>query len=291
MTIMEDRPDAAGSAARGGSAAHHRPPAPERLLAKERYLSRDFAEREFAKLWARVWQVACLDFDVPNVGDFYEYDIGRQTVLVVRKAPGDEDGAIVAYHNVCQHRGRRIKHGRGNATGLQCIYHGWTWGLDGQLAYIPDRSEFCPFADAEVALKPVRTERFGPFVFVNLDPNAGPLAGHLGGLADHLKPYHLDRQYKWFSKTTTVAANWKNTLDAFQENYHSRMIHPETGSFVDGVGNTIELIDDHSVLKVPSAPRTSCWATTRSSPRWSTPWSGRSTRSARTPRSSNTCAA
>lgn len=238
MTIMEDRPDAP---------AHHRPSAPERLLAKERYLSPEFLALEYDKLWGSVWQVACLDFDIPCVGDFYEYVIGRQTVLVVRQAPD----VITAFHNVCQHRGRRIKQGRGNVAALQCIYHGWTWDLAGNLTYIPDREEFCPFADADVALKAVRVERFGPFVFVNLDPDAPPLAEHLGELRTHLAPYHLDRQYKWFSKSTTVAANWKNTLDAFQENYHSRMIHPETGSFVDGVGNTIELIGDHSVLKVP----------------------------------------
>jgi len=82
-----------------------------------------------------------------------------------------------------------------------------------------------------------------------------------------------------FSKTTTVAANWKNTLDAFQENYHSRMIHPETGSFVDGVGNTIELIDDHSVLKVPFGTPDQLLGYDPEFPRSWTRWSGRSTRS------------
>jgi phenylpropionate dioxygenase-like ring-hydroxylating dioxygenase large terminal subunit len=226
---------------------HRRPAAPRRLLPKERYLSQEFLEREFDQMWSRVWQVACLDSDVPNVGDYYEYMIGRQTVLVVRRSPTE----IHAFHNACQHRGRRIKEGRGNSQSLQCVYHGWTWDLDGSVSYIPDRGEFCPFADADVALRTVRVERWGPFVFVNLDPAAGPLAEHLGDLPEQLAPYHLQRQYKWFSKSTVVRANWKNVLDAFQENYHTRMIHPESGSFVDGVGNTIELIGDHSVLKVP----------------------------------------
>jgi len=224
-----------------------RPPARDRLIPKERYLSREFLDLEFDRLWSRVWQLACLTSDVASPGSYYEYTIGDQSILVVR----DSEERLRAYHNVCQHRGRRLRTGCGQATALQCRYHGWTWGLDGRLRHVPERDQFCPFDDADAALADCRVDTWGPFVFVNPDPLADPLADHLGALPDHLAPYRLDRQYKWSSRSTVVRANWKNTLDAFQEAYHARTIHPESVSFVNYVGNTIELIGDHSVLKVP----------------------------------------
>lgn len=228
-------------------ATGQRPPALDRLIPKDRYLSREFFDLELSRMWSRVWQLACLTSDVGSVGAYYEYTIGDQSVLVVRESPD----RLRAYHNVCQHRGRRLRSGCGKTEQLRCRYHGWTWGLDGQLVAVPEREEFCPFTDADAALAECRIDTWGPFVFVNLDPDTGPLVDHLGDLPARLAPYRHDRQYKWWSKSTVVRANWKNTLDAFQEAYHARTIHPESVSFINYVGNDVELIGDHSLLKVP----------------------------------------
>jgi phenylpropionate dioxygenase-like ring-hydroxylating dioxygenase large terminal subunit len=223
-----------------------RPPAPTDLVAKERYLSREFADAELARMWSRVWQVACLESDLARVGDYYEYTIGRESVLVVRESEGD--AGVRAYHNVCQHRGRPLKQGCGNAAQLQCPYHGWTWNLDGSLKHVPERQEFCPFPDDAVRLPAVRVDRWEQFWFVNLDPQAGPLLDFLGDIPRRVAPYGLSRQYKWWSRSTVVPVNWKIALDAFQEDYHARYIHPETNSFADYTENPIELIGEHSML-------------------------------------------
>jgi nitrite reductase/ring-hydroxylating ferredoxin subunit len=198
-------------------------------------------------MWSRVWQLACMESDIPSVGDYYEYEIGDQSVLVVRES----EDRVRAYHNVCQHRGRRLRSGQGNSAMLRCPYHGWTWGLDGRLDSVPEREEFCPFSDDESSLRECKVDRWGPMIFINLDPDAGSLDDFLDLIRDQVAPYRLDRQYKWFSKSTIVRANWKNTLDAFQEAYHARQIHPETVSFVNYVDDEVELLGDHSVLKVP----------------------------------------
>jgi phenylpropionate dioxygenase-like ring-hydroxylating dioxygenase large terminal subunit len=223
-----------------------RPPAPTDLLDKQRYLSQEFADAELARMWSKVWQIACMDSDIPNVGDYYEYTIGRESILVVRTGPADDE--VVAYHNVCQHRGRPLKQGCGNAEKLQCPYHGWTWNLDGSLKHVPERQEFCPFSDESVALPKVKLDRWEQFYFVNLDPNAGPLEDFLGDIPRRLAPYNVSGQYKWWSRSTVVPVNWKIALDAFQEDYHARYIHPETNSFADYTDNPIELIGDHSML-------------------------------------------
>src|SRR5215468_6432301 len=101
-----------------------------------RYTSRAFLDLEKE----RVWQVACRDEEIPDVGDFVEYAIGDQSILVVRSAPDE----VSAFHNACLHRGTRLASGTGRfAAGcIQCPYHGWRYGLDGRLERVVDREDF-----------------------------------------------------------------------------------------------------------------------------------------------------
>ena len=114
------------------------------LVPKDRYLSREFADLEMERLWGRVWQIACREEEIANTGDFVEYTIGDQTILVVRSEPD----TISAYFNSCQHRGTRLASGAGTfsaADGITCRYHGWCYALDGCLRSAPDRDEFDAF--------------------------------------------------------------------------------------------------------------------------------------------------
>ena len=49
-----------------------------------RYTSQDFFDLEMERLWPRVWQVACREEEIANPGDFLEYTIGDQSILIVR---------------------------------------------------------------------------------------------------------------------------------------------------------------------------------------------------------------
>ncbi|MBO6566998.1 MAG: hypothetical protein JJ956_19800 [Pseudomonadales bacterium] len=49
-----------------------------------RYTSQDFYDEEMQHLWPRVWQWACREEHVPQPGDFYVYDIGHNSAIVVR---------------------------------------------------------------------------------------------------------------------------------------------------------------------------------------------------------------
>ena len=69
---------------------------------------------------------------------------------------------------------------KGNRKSLQCRYHGWTYGLDGTLRACPEMEETEDFRKEDFGLMPVRVETWGPFVFVNLDRSAPPLAGGAG---------------------------------------------------------------------------------------------------------------
>src|ERR1700741_4547219 len=70
----------------------------------EPYISEAYAQAERDNLWRKVWQEVGRVEEIPNVGDYITYDILDDSILIVRTAPDQ----IRAYHNVCQHRGRRL---------------------------------------------------------------------------------------------------------------------------------------------------------------------------------------
>jgi phenylpropionate dioxygenase-like ring-hydroxylating dioxygenase large terminal subunit len=157
------------------------------FVPKARYTSAAFADLELQRLWSRVWQVAAREEELAQPGDYVEYTIGDESVLVVRAA----DGTIGAFHNSCRHRGTRLAADAGAfADGcIQCPYHGWQYGLDGALVRVVDAEEFTNLPDG-LALRSVRVDCFGGFVFVNLDRDAEPLLEFLDPLPTLLAPYH-----------------------------------------------------------------------------------------------------
>lgn len=218
------------------------------LVPKERYLSKAMAELEQEKLWKKVWQWACLEDDVASPGSYYEHLIGDQSILVLR---GD-DGRIRAFHNVCPHRGNRLRSGSGTLkTELSCHYHKWTWDLIGDLKRVPDRATFPPFDDACYGLRQVRVETWQRFVFINLDPDAEPLRDYLAPLTDRLDPYHWSEHTCTRSVTMPLAANWKTIVDGFIDVYHLQGVHAQLLRLMDDVNTTYETFGRHSAMYMP----------------------------------------
>src|SRR5438128_2277140 len=94
------------------------------FVPKGRYLDREFLERELRYLFPRVWQVACRLEQLHDVGDYVNYEIGDQSIVVVRAREG-----IRAYFNACRHRGTRLCTGSGRIGDFRCPFHGWRWNL------------------------------------------------------------------------------------------------------------------------------------------------------------------
>src|SRR6266508_4600792 len=140
------------------------------LIPKDRYLSAEFMRREWERLWTRVWNLAGPTSDLEKVGDYFVFELGPESILVIRSEPD----RIRAFYNVCQHRGRRIREpGCGHASELQCPYHLWTYGLDGTVSWVPDADDF-PQGDptGRLGLAEVRCETWNGWVFVNMDADA-----------------------------------------------------------------------------------------------------------------------
>jgi phenylpropionate dioxygenase-like ring-hydroxylating dioxygenase large terminal subunit len=220
---------------------------------KERYTGRAFFEGEMERLWPRVWQIACREEELPDVGDYVVYDIGVQSIVVVRTA----SGTVAAFHNACLHRGTRLAdgHGRFAAGAIRCPYHGWCYALDGTLRDIPDRHEF-EHLPARLQLSPVRAECWGGFVFVNMDPDAEALLDFLDPLPALLAPYRLHEMRFRSYLTTILPANWKAAIDAFNEGYHVQGAHAQILPWTDDTSIAYEQFRTHAHYgRLPSARR------------------------------------
>lgn len=197
------------------------------------YISPDYARQERDRLWLKVWQVACREEEIPNPGDYLTYDISDQSVIVTRTGPDE----IVAYHNACPHRGKRLTKGCGRAQHLHCSYHGWQWNLKGENTHVFNRDNWQGGLDnQDLDLGAVKVGRWGGYVFVNLDPQAEPLETFLQTVPAWLDPFELGKmRYKW-RKWLKFDANWKVVLEAFIEGYHAPATHPQTQRY--GTGTT-----------------------------------------------------
>jgi phenylpropionate dioxygenase-like ring-hydroxylating dioxygenase large terminal subunit len=219
------------------------------LIPKERYISEEFKQLEWERMWSKVWLIGCREEEIPETGDYITTDIGTESLLIVR----GEDGLPRTFYNVCNHRGNQVKFDScGNARTLQCAYHFWEYDLTGRLVNVPDEEDFsqgCP--RDQLSLKAVKTDTWGGFVWFNLDPDAEPLMDYLGVVPEHLGPYHFEDMAMVMNVTVNWDCNWKTSVDAFNEVYHVQCIHPELLYDNDDVDVQIDLYERHNRYLVP----------------------------------------
>jgi phenylpropionate dioxygenase-like ring-hydroxylating dioxygenase large terminal subunit len=195
----------------------------------ERYRSRAFHELEMQKLWPRVWQMACREEEIPEVGDYTLYEIGRFSIIVVRTRDG-----IRAHHNVCRHRGRRLCDFPGHAASFICPFHGFSWHLDGSARSVTSEWDFPQVDKEDFGLTPVACDTWGGWVFVNMDVNAEPLAKFLGDLPAHFAPWSPEDRYVQAHVGKVMKCNWKLCQEAFMEAFHVITTHPQ---LLAGIGD------------------------------------------------------
>jgi len=201
----------------------------------EAYISEDYARAERDKLWRKVWQQAGRLEEIPEVGNFLTYDIMDDSIIVVRTAPD----TIKAYYNVCSHRGRRLvdtppgqKNATGDRTKFICGFHGWTYDLAGKCTYILEKDDWQGVLnDDRTRLGEVKVDTWGGWIWVNFDPDCGPLSEFLDRAATMLDPFELQNMRPRWRKWIVFDCNWKVAMEAFAEIYHVEVTHPEFMNF------------------------------------------------------------
>jgi len=223
-------------------------------IPKERYTQRAFATREWERMWTRTWLLAGFESDIPEPGDYFTFEIGIESILVIRQ----RDGSIGARYNVCLHRGNRLREpGRGHAELFSCLFHGWQYDIDGRLLRPLDPESFPQGCDG-LDLRPVRCDTWAGFVFLCLDADAEPLRDYLGVIPEHLDPYHFEEWKIAYDATIEIECNWKTCVDAFNEAYHLSATHAWTISFTDDLNTEYDCYDKHTRMifpEVQASPR------------------------------------
>jgi choline monooxygenase len=186
---------------------------------------------ERARIFASSWHYAGPLEWVTDRACFFAAQVGHVPVAVARGA----DGALRGFVNVCRHRGHLVVTGAGCRETLQCPYHAWTYDLDGSLRKAP-RSEREPGFDPRgLSLLPISVGTWGPFVFVNPDPDAAPLEDALGDLPEIVARCGLEvdtlrfhSHHEW-----PIGSNWKVAVENYLECYHCPTAHPGFSKLID----------------------------------------------------------
>lgn len=218
------------------------PPQDLRDIGFERYTDPRFFEREIEQMWKRVWQFACRAEHVAEVGDFFVYDIARLSVLIVRSEEG-----LKAFYNSCLHRGTKLKASGscGWSGDITCPFHNWQWNLDGSLKGMPCDFEFPQLDRGKAGLVEVRVETWNGMVFINFDAGAPPLADYLEVLPEHFRNWDLTGWYVATHVRKHLPGNWKLSMEAFMEAYHTPYVHPEMTHVVGDHNMQHDIFSDH----------------------------------------------
>ena len=174
----------------------------------EAFLSADYAREEKEKLWPRVWQQAGRVEDIPNVGDYFTYDICDDSLIILRVKGGEGKDCFRALYNVCAHRGRTLidvpegSNGvRGNTRrGFTCAFHGWSYDLEGRNTHILHDFDWHGALNADcTSLTQCRLDLWGGFIYIDQrEEEAESLKDYLGRAGEILSHFEIDKmRWKW----------------------------------------------------------------------------------------------
>jgi anthranilate 1,2-dioxygenase large subunit len=178
------------------------------------------------------WNYLCLEIDIANPGDFRTTFVGDAPVVVTRDAVGE----IHAFENRCAHRGALIclDEGGGKKKAFSCVYHAWTYDLEGNLVGIAFKNGVQgkggmppTFCMQKHSPRKLRTAVVHGLVFGSFSHDVLPIADYLGDeiiarigrVVGGRKPVMLGRF------TQALPNNWKLYMENVKDSYHASILH------------------------------------------------------------------
>ena len=198
-------------------------------IPKHYYLDTEIFEAEKERIFYRWWQCVGHVCELSQPGSFFTTSLVDEPLIVVR----NEEVALRAFYNVCQHRAHVLAADRGHCDRFVCPYHGWTYDLAGHLIGARGTATVAGFEKRAVKLRQVRLETFCGLIFVNFNDDAAPLRdtlGSIGSIEEELlaaKPaiaameMAAPRRIRDSPHVMQHACNWKVSVENFSECYHS----------------------------------------------------------------------
>ena len=196
------------------------------------YRNEEFHELEKEHLLLPGWQIVCHVSEIAKAGDYVSFDFLGQRGFVVR----DDSGAVRAFHNVCSHRAHAVVAGdRGHCNKfLTCMYHGWTYHLDGRNRSVSAPDTFPRFDRSKFGLKPIELEVYQGMVFVRFRTGGASVAALM-------QPYHAELEHYRMEQMVPLdelwvhdlEIDWKNVVENYVEDYHFPIGHPGLSALME----------------------------------------------------------
>ncbi len=200
-------------------------------LPQQLYVGEEAFRFDTQVLLPSVWLFACTVAHIKKPGDWFVFEMARNSVIIVR----GKDGEVRAFFNSCRHRGSRIcESQQGSAAKLICPYHQWTYNLDGSL--LGARNMGSEFDKSLYALTPVALENVGGLIFICLGDTPPEMGRVKDDIAAQIGVFDLERCKVAVQDDLIEDANWKLVMENNRECYHCDANHPELLSCLGNSG-------------------------------------------------------
>jgi len=190
-----------------------------------------YAEEQQRLFRGPQWSFLCLAAELPKAGDFRTSFVGDTPVIVTR----DDDGELYAFENRCAHRGALIAlEERGNARRFSCVYHAWTYDLQGNLTGVAfkdginGRGGMPPsFCLADHGPRKLRVGELCGLVFGSFSDAVPPLEDYLGeAIVPRIERVLANRAIVVLGRyTQALPNNWKLYMENVKDSYHASLLH------------------------------------------------------------------
>lgn len=221
-------------------------------LSRDYYVSEDIFEREQDVVFPKLWFFVGMQSQIPQAGDYFVRQIGRESVIIVR----DGDGAVRAFFNVCRHRGFQVcePNSSGHARQFVCPYHAWSYGLDGRLRSAPGSKDGVDFDFDEFGLQEAHCDFYFGSIFIKLaskNDEVAPLIDMIDTSTESvLREVCPEKTKVVHEELYTIKANWKLILENNLECHHCGSSHPELNRVINPKGFFASDGDDGAVEDV-----------------------------------------
>jgi len=186
------------------------------------YTDPDIYDLEVEKIINRNWFLAGHISQLPESGDFKVLNVGRESAIIVR----GKDGRLNGFANVCRHRGSLVcLESHGHTDKFTCPYHGWAYDIDGRLTAA--RSMGDGFDRSAYSLRSVSVGEIHGLIFVCFCEDPPSLDGAIRDLEEVMGMFDFENLKVAAQRSYAIDANWKLSIENYQECYHCATSHPE----------------------------------------------------------------
>ncbi len=195
---------------------------PGYALEQRFYTDPQIYDLEVDRIVARNWVLAGHQSELPEPGDFKVLNVANESAIIVCGS----DNVIKGFANVCRHRGSLVcLENKGSVKKFSCPYHGWMYDIDGNLAAARNMPD--DFDKSTYGLNPVSIDTIHGLIFVCFTDSPPSLEGAKADLAEPMAMFDFENLKVAAHKDYDIAANWKLSIENYQECYHCATAHPD----------------------------------------------------------------